>query len=155
LVLDAKLALVFAIEREAFAKICDDKHHAWRWDEKPDSASGPRDCAAAIRATMYDAGSPAVSALETIVAQLELLVWKLAYAAGAAAGAASEDNIIIRNAVRDELTMSRFDFIRLREADRALARAAEREKCAKKCESYIATEIGKEMADAIRAMGNE
>ncbi len=33
--------------------------------------------------------------------------------------------------------------------------AAAREKCAKKCESYIATEIGKEMADAIRAMGNE
>lgn len=36
-----------------------------------------------------------------------------------------------------------------------LVAAAEREKCAKKCESYIATEIGKEMADAIRAMGNE
>ena len=71
------------------------------------------------------------------------------------AAAVSEDNIIKRNAVRDELTMSRFDFIRLREADRALARAAEREKCAKKCESYIATEIGKEMADAIRAMENE
>ena len=34
----------------------------------------------------------------------------------------------------------------------ALVAAAEREKCAKKCESYIATEIGKEMADAIRAM---
>jgi hypothetical protein len=33
--------------------------------------------------------------------------------------------------------------------------AAEREKCAKKCESYIAAGIGKEMADAIRAMGNE
>jgi hypothetical protein len=37
----------------------------------------------------------------------------------------------------------------------AAGAAAEREKCAKKCESYIATEIGKEMADAIRAMGNE
>ena len=33
--------------------------------------------------------------------------------------------------------------------------AAEREKCAKKCESYIAAGIGKEMADAIRAMSNE
>lgn len=39
-----------AAEREACAKVCDDKHHAWRWDDKPDSASGPRDCAAAIRA---------------------------------------------------------------------------------------------------------
>jgi len=37
----------------------------------------------------------------------------------------------------------------------AAGAAAEREKCAKKCESYIATEIGKEMADAIRAMSNE
>ena len=43
-------ALVAAAEREACAKVCDDKHHAWRWDDKPDSASGPRDCAAAIRA---------------------------------------------------------------------------------------------------------
>lgn len=33
--------------------------------------------------------------------------------------------------------------------------AAGREKCAKKCESYIAAGIGKEMADAIRAMSNE
>jgi len=49
-VLDAKLDLSSAIEREACAKVCDDKHHTWRWDEKPDSASGPRDCAAAIRA---------------------------------------------------------------------------------------------------------
>jgi hypothetical protein len=37
-------------EREACAKVCDDKHHTWRWDNEPDSASGPRDCAAAIRA---------------------------------------------------------------------------------------------------------
>jgi hypothetical protein len=77
------------------------------------------------------------------------------FAALVAAAAVSEDNIIKRNAVRDELTMSRVDFIRLRDADRALARAAEREKCAKKCESYIAAGIGKEMADAIRAMSNE
>jgi hypothetical protein len=39
-----------AIEREACAKVCDDKHDTWRWDNEPDSASGPRDCAAAIRA---------------------------------------------------------------------------------------------------------
>ena len=37
-------------EREMCAKICDDKHDTWRWDDEPDSASGPRDCAAAIRA---------------------------------------------------------------------------------------------------------
>ena len=37
-------------EREACAMVCDDKHHTWRWDDEPDSASGPRDCAAAIRA---------------------------------------------------------------------------------------------------------
>jgi hypothetical protein len=37
----------------------------------------------------------------------------------------------------------------------AAGAAAEREKCAKKCESYIAAGIGKEMADAIRAMSNE
>jgi hypothetical protein len=34
---------------------------------------------------MYDAGSPAVSALDTIVARRALSVWKCAYAAGAAA----------------------------------------------------------------------
>ena len=37
-------------EREACAKVCDDKHDTWRWDNEADSASGPRDCAAAIRA---------------------------------------------------------------------------------------------------------
>lgn len=37
-------------EREACAKLCDDKHRTWRWDNEADSASGPRDCAAAIRA---------------------------------------------------------------------------------------------------------
>jgi hypothetical protein len=35
--------LVAAAEREARAKVCDDKHHTWRWDDEPDSASGPRD----------------------------------------------------------------------------------------------------------------
>ena len=39
-----------AEEREACAAICDDKHHTWRWDNEPDSSSGPRDCAASIRA---------------------------------------------------------------------------------------------------------
>ena len=39
-----------AAEREACAKVCDDKHDTWRWDDEADSASGPRDCAAAIRA---------------------------------------------------------------------------------------------------------
>ena len=43
-------ALVSAAEREACAGLCEDKHHTWRWDDEPDSASGPRDCAAAIRA---------------------------------------------------------------------------------------------------------
>jgi hypothetical protein len=36
-------------EREACARVCDDKHDTWRWDDEADSASGPRDCAAAIR----------------------------------------------------------------------------------------------------------
>ena len=48
--LEAFAALVRADEREACAKVCDDKHHTWRWGDEPDSASGPRDCAAAIRA---------------------------------------------------------------------------------------------------------
>ena len=42
--------LVAEKEREACAKVCDDKHDTWRWDNEADSASGPRDCAAAIRA---------------------------------------------------------------------------------------------------------
>jgi len=37
-------------EREECARVCDDKHDAWRWDDEADSASGPRDCATAIRA---------------------------------------------------------------------------------------------------------
>ena len=36
-------------ERERCAKVCEDLHHSWRWDDEPDSPSGPRDCAAAIR----------------------------------------------------------------------------------------------------------
>ena len=42
--------LVAKAEREACAKVCDDKHDTWRWDDEADSASGPRDCAATIRA---------------------------------------------------------------------------------------------------------
>ena len=42
--------LVAERERVACAKVCDDKHDTWRWDDEADSASGPRDCAAAIRA---------------------------------------------------------------------------------------------------------
>jgi hypothetical protein len=38
----------------------------------------------AAELAMYDAGSPAVSALDTIVARRALSVWKFAYAAGAA-----------------------------------------------------------------------
>jgi hypothetical protein len=48
--LEQLVALVRADEREACAKVCDDKHDTWRWDDEADSASGPRDCAAAIRA---------------------------------------------------------------------------------------------------------
>jgi hypothetical protein len=39
----------------------------------------------AAELAMYEAGSPAVSALDTIVARRALSVWKCAYAAGAAA----------------------------------------------------------------------
>jgi hypothetical protein len=48
--LEAFAKLVAEAEREACAKVCDDKHDTWRWDDEADSASGPRDCAAAIRA---------------------------------------------------------------------------------------------------------
>jgi hypothetical protein len=48
--IEAFAALVAAKEREACAKLCDDKHDTWRWDNEPDLASGSRDCAAAIRA---------------------------------------------------------------------------------------------------------
>jgi hypothetical protein len=47
---EAFAKLVAAKEREACAKVCDDKHDTWRWDNEPDSESGPRDCAEAIRA---------------------------------------------------------------------------------------------------------
>jgi len=34
---------------EECAKACDEKHHSWRWDDEPDSNSGPRECSSAIR----------------------------------------------------------------------------------------------------------
>lgn len=36
-------------ERERCARICDEKHDTWRWDDGDASISGPRECAAAIR----------------------------------------------------------------------------------------------------------
>jgi hypothetical protein len=48
--IDALVALARADEREACAKVCDELHDTWRWDDEADSASGPRDCATAIRA---------------------------------------------------------------------------------------------------------
>jgi hypothetical protein len=45
----ALAAAAVAAERERCAKVCDDLHHKWRWDNDPDSDSGPRECAAAIR----------------------------------------------------------------------------------------------------------
>jgi hypothetical protein len=57
-------------------------------------------------------------------------------------------NIALRESVAAGEHYTRYRFAEL-------VAAAEREKCAKKCESYIAAGIGKEMADAIRAMGNE
>ena len=41
---------VEAVERERCAKICDELHHNWRFGEGPDSESGPKECATAIRA---------------------------------------------------------------------------------------------------------
>jgi hypothetical protein len=41
--------LVAAKKREACALICDDHHEIWRFGEGEYSASGPKDCAAAIR----------------------------------------------------------------------------------------------------------
>jgi hypothetical protein len=47
----------FSEELEKFAElivkecvgICLDRHHTWRWDNEPDSSSGPRDCAQSIK----------------------------------------------------------------------------------------------------------
>lgn len=37
-------------ERDECAKVCDVRHYDWRFDDGEESDSGPRDCAAAIRA---------------------------------------------------------------------------------------------------------
>ncbi len=47
--LEAAIDAVVTAERERCAKLCDELHDAWRWDDEPDSDSGPRACAAAIR----------------------------------------------------------------------------------------------------------
>jgi hypothetical protein len=44
-----QMRAAIAAERERCAKLCDSLHHDWRWDDEPDSDSGPRACAAAIR----------------------------------------------------------------------------------------------------------
>lgn len=49
-IIEAFAHLVAAKEREACALICDDHHEIWRFGEGEYSASGPKDCAAAIRA---------------------------------------------------------------------------------------------------------
>ena len=48
--LEAFANLVASAEREACADICDDKHHSWRWGDGLEATSGPKECAAAIRA---------------------------------------------------------------------------------------------------------
>ena len=45
----SKLQAAVAAERERCARLCDELHHRWRWDDDADSDSGPRDCAKAIR----------------------------------------------------------------------------------------------------------
>lgn len=42
-------ALVRAAALEEAAGVCDDKHDEWRFGDGEDAASGPKDCAAAIR----------------------------------------------------------------------------------------------------------
>lgn len=37
---------------EEAAQLCDEQHDTWRWDDEPDSASGPRSCAEAIRSAI-------------------------------------------------------------------------------------------------------
>ena len=65
-----------------------------------------------------------------------------------------EEITITGDAVSDQLTMRRVDFIRLREADRALAAAAEREACARICDAYGmpdgTSETARVLAAAIR-----
>ena len=46
---DGYIDLLVAEALEKAAKLCDDLHHDWRFDDHPDSDSGPHRCAAAIR----------------------------------------------------------------------------------------------------------
>lgn len=53
---DAK-TLRDAVLEEA-AEACDNLHHPWKWDDEPDSDSGPRSCARAIRAMKSSPQAP-------------------------------------------------------------------------------------------------
>lgn len=48
--LDRFAELVAIEEREACARVCDDRHDTWRFGDGEDSTSGPKECAALIRA---------------------------------------------------------------------------------------------------------
>jgi hypothetical protein len=71
---------------------------------------------------MYDAGSPAVSALDTIVARRALSVWKCAYAAGAAAERKRIINLLM---IQHEMAQGRHNYYGhvalLIEADKGVA----------------------------------
>lgn len=48
------IPLVFAekltkLVAQECVSICLDRHHTWRWDNEPDSSSGPRECAQLIK----------------------------------------------------------------------------------------------------------
>lgn len=43
------VAAAVLTEREACAKVCDDKHHEWRYGNGDDATSGPKECAELIR----------------------------------------------------------------------------------------------------------
>jgi hypothetical protein len=47
--MQAYASAAVAAERERCAKVCESLHDRWKWHEAPDSSSGPKDCAAAIR----------------------------------------------------------------------------------------------------------
>jgi len=67
-----------------------------------------------------------------------------------------EEITITGDAVSDQLTMSRVDFIRLREADRALAVAAERDViCGIVYGLCISDNNAQEIVNAIRARGSK
>lgn len=43
---------IYAQAMEEAARICEGRHRPWKWDDDPDSDSGPRDCARSIRAAL-------------------------------------------------------------------------------------------------------